>query len=285
MRNVLWILKSERFVRNDQTSHCYFQFTDVLHPHILEGPHMADSIEEYEDKEAQPHTENTEKQDLVGGFAFFLSLAALLPTGLMFTTLTFLRLETANVTTTIYFIFATLAGAAIAQMFIRGHLSVFIHEFKHSLISNLVGNRHKGMKIGEHSGHYQYAYTKSTAHYNAFISLAPYITPVFTFISVVLALIFLRGDREIAAIVVGVGFGMDMLLNMRDISHIQTDISLIRGGYNIGLAYIAAWNLLIAGLVFAWAFHGVHGLWMLLEDISACFINLYIALFGDPRSS
>ena len=244
---------------------------------------MTDTIDHHDEDESKPQPEISDKQDLVGGFAFFLSLAALLPTGLMFTTLTFLRLETANSTTTVNFIFATLAGAAIAQMFISGRLSVFIHEFKHSLVSNLVGNRHKGMKIGERSGHYQYAYTKSTAHYNAFISLAPYITPVFTFIAVALALIFLREDREIAAIVVGVGYGMDILLNMRDISPIQTDISLIRGGYHIGLAYIAAWNLLLAGLVFAWAFHGVTGLSMLLEDISSCFIYLYIALFGDPR--
>jgi len=239
--------------------------------------------EQHDEEESTPSSDLQEKPDLVGGFAFFLSLAALLPTGLMFTTLTFFRLETANSTTTVNFIFAALAGAAIAQMFIRGHLSVFIHEFKHSLVSNLVGNRHKGMKIGERSGHYQYAYTKSTAHYNAFISLAPYITPVFTFISILLALIFFREDREIASIVVGVGYGMDILLNMRDISPIQTDISLIRGGYTMGLAYIAAWNLLTAGLIFAWAFHGLRGLSMLLEDISACFIHLYIALFGDPR--
>jgi len=244
---------------------------------------MAAHLDEHNEENAPALPESAERQDLVGGFAFFLSLAALLPTGLMFTTLTFLRLETANSTTTANFIFATLAGAAIAQMFINGRLSVFIHEFKHSLVSNLVGNRHKGMKIGERSGHYQYTYTKSTAHYNAFISLAPYITPVFTFIAVALALIFLREDREIAAIVVGVGYGMDILLNMRDISPIQTDISLIRGGYTMGLAYIAAWNLLTAGLVFAWAFHGVQGLSMLLQDISACFIHLYITLFGDPR--
>ena len=249
---------------------------------VIQVP-MADTFDHHDEDDSHPQPESAQNHDLVGGFAFFLSLAALLPTGIMFTTLTFFRLETANATTTMNFIFATLAGAAIAQMFIRGHLSVFIHEFKHSLISNLVGNRHKGMKIGEQSGHYQYSYTKSTAHYNAFISLAPYITPVFTFIATVLALIFLRQDRDIAAIVVGIGYGIDMLLNMRDISPIQTDISLIRGGYNIRLTYIAAWNLLLAGLVFAWAFHGVKGLSMLLEDISGCFIQLYIAFFGDPR--
>lgn len=224
-----------------------------------------------------------EKQDLVGGFAFYLSLAALLPTGVMFTTLTFLRLRTADSHATVSFIISGLIGAALAQMFIRGHLSVLIHEFKHSVVSNLVGNRHRGLRIGEHSGHYQYAYSKRTAHYNAFISLAPYIVPVFTFISVIIALIFCREDRATAAIVVGIGYGMDILLNMRDISPIQTDISLIRGGYGVGLLYIAGWNLLTAGLIFAWAFQGVHGLTLLLEDISACFIYLYITLFGDPR--
>ena len=245
---------------------------------------MTDTIDDKDNQDSEPATEPEAKKELVGGFAFFLSLAALLPTGLMFTTLTFLRLKSANATSTVNFICSALAGAAIAQMFIRGHLSVFLHEFKHSLVSNLVGNRHKGMSIGVNSGHYQYSYTKSTAHYNAFISLAPYITPVFTFFGVVIALICFRHDRDIAALVIGLGYGMDILLNMRDISPIQTDISLIKGGYTMGLAYIAAWNLLIAGLVFAWAFHGLEGLWMLLEDISACFIHLYITLFGDPRT-
>ena len=229
------------------------------------------------------HEEEPTPQDLVGGFAFYLSLLALLPTGILFTSLTLYRARAADSTCVVNFILATLGGVALAQMFIRGHFSVFIHEFKHSLISNLVGNRHKGFKIGEASGHYQYAYTKRTAHYNAFISLAPYITPVFTLISVFLALVFLRNDREVAAVVVGIGYGMDLLLNMRDISPIQTDISLIRGGYGMGLLYIAAWNLLTFGVLLAWVFQGTHGLVLLLEDISACFIYLYIALFGDPR--
>ena len=161
---------------------------------------------------------------------------------------------------------------------------MLIHEFKHSVISNLVGNRHRGLKIGRNSGHYSYAYSKRTAHYNAFISLAPYITPVFTFVAVLVSLIFYRDERQIAAAIVGFGYGVDILLNMRDISPIQTDISLIRGGYGMGLLYIAAWNLLTIGVLLAWVFQGPHGLLLLLEDISACFIYLYISLFGDPRS-
>ena len=248
---------------------------------------MSHTVDEHDPEEGldiSSDSEESDQQELVGGFALYLSLAALLPTGVMFTTLTFLRIKAADSEATVSFIISALVGAALAQMFIRGRLSVLIHEFKHSVVSNLVGNRHRGLRIGVDSGHYQYAYSKRTAHYNAFISLAPYIVPVFTFISVIIALIFCREDRAAAAIVVGIGYGIDILLNMRDISPIQTDISLIRGGYGIGLLYIAAWNLLTAGLVFAWAFQGVHGLTLLLEDISACFIYLYIALFGDPRS-
>ena len=223
------------------------------------------------------------EESLVGGFAFYLSLLALLPTGILFTSLTLYRARAADPTCVVNFALGALGGIALAHMFIRGHLSVFLHEFKHSLISNLVGNKHKGFRIGEASGHYQYSYTKRTAHYNAFISLAPYITPVFTFVAVAMALIFLRHDREVAAVVIGVGYGMDVLLNVRDISPIQTDISLIRGGYGMGLLYIAAWNLLTFGVLVAWVFQGSHGLLLLLEDISTCFIHLYITLFGDPR--
>jgi Peptidase M50B-like len=242
-----------------------------------------DPSEALEPHEGEDAEESGQAPELVGGFAFFLSLLALLPTGILFASATLYRVRAADYTCTTRFCVAVLIGAALGQIFIRGHLSVLIHEFKHSLISNLVGNRHRGLKIGRHSGHYTYAYSKRTAHYNAFISLAPYITPVFTFVAVLVSLIFLREDRQFAAAVVGFGYGVDLILNMRDISPIQTDISLIKGGYGVGLLYIAAWNLLTFAMLLAWVFQGTHGLLLLLEDISACFVYLYISLFGDPR--
>ena len=228
--------------------------------------------------------ESAAESSVVGGFAFFLSLGALLPTGILLTSLTFFRITSANLEATLSFIVAGIAGAVLAHLGIKGHISVLIHEFKHSLVSNLVGNKYKGMKIEQDSGYFQYAYTKATAHYNAFISLAPYIVPVFTFIAVLIALTFFRHDHTLAALTVGVGYGIDLVLNIRDISPIQTDLSLIRGGYYVGLLYILAWNLMILGTVCAWVFHGFNGHLMMLEDISACFLQLYISLFGDPRT-
>jgi hypothetical protein len=220
--------------------------------------------------------------DIVGGIPFFLSLAALLPTGVLFTVLALVRVRYANSESMVAFIGATLVGAICAKLFIRKHISVLLHEFKHSLISNLVGNKHKGMKIEEDSGYYQWSYTKQTAHYNAFIALAPYITPVFTFLSVILALALCREDPFFTVILVGIGYGADLMLNIRDISPIQTDITLIRGGYKVGVLYIIAWNLVIAGLVLTWAFTGVTGLVILAEDIATCFVYLYFSIFGTP---
>ncbi len=266
------------------------RFTEILgdayHSVVMNRYPDDDEIEPSEAHEPSAEEEvgqSEQKESLVGGFAFFLSLLALLPTGILFTSVTLYRVRAADYTCTTRFFVTVLIGAVLAQLCIRGHLSVLIHEFKHSLISNLVGNRHRGLKIGRDSGHYAYAYSKRTAHYNAFISLAPYITPVFTFLAVLAALIFFREDRQVAVAVVGCGYGIDLLLNMRDISPIQTDISLIRGGYGMGLLYIAAWNLLTLAVLLAWVFQGSHGLFLLLEDISACFIFLYISLFGDPR--
>lgn len=240
--------------------------------------------EENEEKPKIASPPPPDSSEVVGGFAFFLSLAALLPTGALFMVLTLLRLGSANPKTAIIFVISTVAGCGFAHLFLTGHLSVFLHEFKHSIVSNLAGNRHKGLKVGRHSGHYQYSYSKSSAHYNAFISLAPYIIPLFSFLATLLALIFLRDNWEIATCVVGIGYGIDLLLNVRDISPVQTDISLIRGGYTVGLLYILAWNLLTLGLLLNWALYGASGLLMLLSDISSCFVEVYVAFFGDPRS-
>ncbi len=222
--------------------------------------------------------------EIVGGFAFFLSLGALLPTGLLFFTLAIAQLRSADLTLAAIFLTSCGFGAMLAQGCIRGHVSVLIHEFKHSLISNLVGNKFKEMRINEHSGHVQYSYTKRTAHYNAFIALAPYIVPVFTFVATLIAIACFRENEVAILVVVGLAYGADLLLNVRDISPIQTDITLIRGGYSVGLLYIAAWNFLIAAILFAWAFQGVDGLLTLLEAVSRFFIAVYFSIAGGGES-
>lgn len=229
---------------------------------------------------APPRSESQPRDEKVGGFAFFLSLILLLPTGLVFFIVAIRQIRDADIALASLFILSAILGMMAAHGLIRDHISVLIHEFKHSLVSNLVGNKYKGMKINKNSGHMEYAYTKRTAHYNAFISLAPYIVPVFTAIASLIAFSTSRHDPTMMVLIVGLGYGIDLLLNARDISPIQTDISLIKGGYHVGLLYILAWNLVIAALVLAWAFQGAAGIGVLFKTVCEAFIWLYFSLSG-----
>jgi hypothetical protein len=220
--------------------------------------------------------EATEKeQSPIGGFAFFLSLTLLLPTSLVLLALALSRLEQASLIPLCTLLGATGAGCLLAHVLVKRHISVLLHEFKHSLISNLVGNKRKRMKIDEQSGFFEYTYTKQTAHFNFLIALAPYIIPVFTFVATLFIFTLSPDVHWKAVALLGIGYGADVLMNVRDISPIQTDISLIRGGYWFGVTYIAAWNFTILALVLAWSASGVTGLTVLLQDLSSLFFAIH----------
>ncbi len=216
----------------------------------------------------------------IGGFAFFLSLALLFPTAVLFLSVALGVLFKAQFIRVIVFVISLGAGLGIAHYLIKGHVSVLIHEWKHAIVSNLVGNRNRGMEVNKDSGSLQYEYTKLTAHYNAFIALAPYILPVFTIIGALIAFAVAPGESLLSVVIVGMGYGIDLMLNMRDVSPIQSDIYLIRGGYGFGVAYILAWNLATAALATAWACDGVTGLGALFEAAFMIFVGLYSAVTG-----
>lgn len=224
--------------------------------------------------------ESESRNQVVGGCAFFVSLMVLLPLGVICVFLALTQIRDAEVIAIISFVTTTILGLLFAKIAIRGHLSVLLHEFKHSLVSNFVGNKHKGMKIGRDSGHYEYTYTKNTAHYNALIALAPYITPLFSLMALALALTLWSETVVLAVAVIGFGYGIDLHLNIRDISPIQTDISLIRGGYFVGLLYIFAWNLLILAFILALAFNGPLGVAEIFDTIAGTLARSYLSTSG-----
>ncbi|MBN8549149.1 MAG: hypothetical protein J0M12_07550 [Deltaproteobacteria bacterium] len=212
----------------------------------------------------------------VGGMAFFSSLFFLSVLAILnFCLLTKLWSSEAFVHLQ-SFALGVVPGLFVAAYFIQGRGSVLIHEFKHSLVSGLVGNRARSMNVKKDSGHFEYEYTKHTAQYNAFISMAPYITPLFTIPAAALAFAFWRQSHDLMCVVVGMGYGIDLLLNMRDISRRQTDITMIRGGYLVGVLYIAAMNAAILSILLAWVFEDtiglqylLYGLWHLVLQIVA----------------
>jgi len=137
------------------------------------------------------------------------------------------------------FIIACFLGKHIADVFLRGYISVFVHEFKHSLFSGLVGNRAKKFKVGRDSGAFTYEYTPETAKYNAIIALAPYWTPLFTLPMVTVPYILpLVTLHSLHTLVVGVAYGVDLTMSIRDIGPHQTDFSRLTGGYFSGIIYV-----------------------------------------------
>ena len=106
----------------------------------------------------EPAESEASRGEKIGGFAFFLSLSVLAPLGVVLTALTALNVRPVDDRAVTIFAGAWVVGLLIGKVFIRGHVSVLIHESKHAIVSNLVGNKRKGMKIGRNSGHFVYAY-------------------------------------------------------------------------------------------------------------------------------
>ena len=212
----------------------------------------------------------------VGGFAFFLSLFFLSALGSFNLLLIPALIDTQALLNWLYFAGGCLLGCGLAVLFITGHYSVFLHELRHSILSNLVGNKAKSMKVRKSSGHFEYQYTKATAEYNAFISLAPYFLPVFTVAGLIIGFATCYSNHKLVVLIAATGYGIDLVLNMRDISPYQTDLSLISGGYRIGLAYVIAINLTLFSIFAAWISQGpvglkylVYGLWRFMLQIVA----------------
>ncbi len=147
----------------------------------------------------------------------------------------------------------SLLGVIFSVVFINGSLSVFLHELKHSVLSNLVGNRAKGMKVRRDSGHFEYEFTKETGRFNPFIALAPYFFPIITLPAALVAAALLRDRETLQLCLIGFCAGADLLICLRDISPHQTDFSAIRGGFKVGLAYVVAINIILWSLLLMWA--------------------------------
>lgn len=210
----------------------------------------------------------------VGGFAFFLSLACLL----FLSVLNMIHLpalwDSTAASNLLQFGMGIVIGCGAAMTLVFGHASVFLHEVKHSILSNLVGNRAKGMRIRRSHGHFKYEYTQATAEYNAFISLAPYFFPLFTFPSILIAIAAAHGQHSVQVLICGVGAGLDYVLNIRDIGPHQTDFTSITGGYSVGLFYVFIMNVTIATFLLAWVMQGVFGLKYLIYGLYIAVVHI-----------
>lgn len=210
--------------------------------------------------------EKTAKSEKVGGLAYFTSLFFLLVLALSNTIALLQVARSSDPSVLTAYLISVGAGVVIARLLVRNHPSVFVHELKHSIVSNLAGNRAKGMKIRRRRGHFEYEYTKRTAAYNAFIYLAPYYFPLCTVGCSLIALAaFTKSHPALFAAALGVGWGADLELGVRDIGPHQSDFTSLRGGYSVGVIYVSAMNVVIGSIVFAAAVSKTAGLIILAQ--------------------
>jgi len=221
-----------------------------------------------------PPARKSKSPEPVGGIAFFLSLLFLLLLNLINYPLLLVSVEQAASARLIQFGMGAFAGLCLAGFLVRGRLSVFIHELKHSILSNLAGNRARKMKVGSDSGEFAYEYSAYTAGHNAFIALAPYWFPLFTLTALVPCLLLESSNLKASLLVLGFAWGADFALNLRDISPRQTDITYILGGFLVGLLYIFAMTAALFSYLAAWILLSGEGPKLLLYGLWQFMVHL-----------
>lgn len=218
--------------------------------------------------------EPTGQPEVVGGLSFFIALLSLITLALLGTMLLPALIDPESYGRAVLFLASAAAGAIIGKLLLSGRLAVFVHELKHSIFSNLVGNKAKSLVVHDESGHFQYQYSKATAHFNAFIALAPYWLPVFTVLAIPFSYLLFPKLLLPRVAFVGFWYGVDLFHSLRDVSPHQSDLTQIRGGFSIALLYVVAINVFVACLVSAWALKELvglkllgSGLWLLVKSV------------------
>jgi hypothetical protein len=201
----------------------------------------------------------------IGGFFFYFSIFGAAVVTLLTFDAFIAQLDVNDVNALALFFLGKFVGWELAGAAISDWWSVAIHEFKHKLVASLVGNRIKDLEIDHRKGHVTYEFTRTTAKYNALISLAPYWIPLFTIPSVALPYLFfgLKVPPIIHlshVLIVGCAWGGDMRLNLQDISPHQTDFSRLGGGFTIGVVYVTLINLSVLGLLLCWVCGDILGM-------------------------
>lgn len=220
-----------------------------------------------------------EKVEKVGGFAFFFSLIFLWVVGAALFRIAITNFDLVQFQKFRWVLVGTVIGVLFAASFIRGRLSVFIHEIKHSVLSNFVGNKAKKMHVEEKTGYFEYSYTQETAPYHAFIALAPYWLPLFLFPTIIItSLLYVYIPHVMLNVILGVAFGMDLLTGVRDIHPQQTDFINLRGGYMVGVFYCGAATLTLCSILIAWSSSPLGGLWG-VRDLFIKFFVTFTNLF------
>ena len=150
------------------------------------------------------------------------------------------------------FLGGTLLGLGLVKLLISGKTETLLHEIRHNVFSGFVGNKPKKIEVHDKGGSFEYEYTESTAKFNAFINLAPYYLPFFTFLTFPVWGCMLSIPSAIRAGILGAAYAADLRLNLQDIHPHQTDFIDLIGGFTVGVFYVIGFQLAFGLIILTW---------------------------------
>jgi len=187
---------------------------------------------------------STEKKS-VGGISFLLGFFSLPLVLIILIIFSALYIQAQSLTKLFTFIPCFALGLFLSKLLLTRSKGVYFHELRHALISSLVGNKAVKMKVERKIGSFEYKYSKESEKYNAFIALAPYTLPLFTFLCVIISWFV----PQYFIIILALGLGFDCEQWWRDLGPHQTDINTISGGVFVGMLFVVMFELIIIFLV------------------------------------
>lgn len=166
-----------------------------------------------------------------------------------------------------YFAIAMGILGVLGGVGLTGKSRVFYHEFKHKLVSGLVGNRPKRLEIKSAvEGEFEYEYSTETKHFNPFIALAPYFFPFITLFSVPFWTFFQRADIIIREGILVFSLAFDLSFSATELDPYQSDFEAVPGGKFTGLLFVVSVNLILSIICLAVCLGGFSLLGQLLYE-------------------
>ncbi len=137
-----------------------------------------------------------------------------------------------------------------------GRTKTLIHEVKHAVMVILTGNVLKGMSVSKHSGEVRYEIYEHSLHTASLIALAPYFLPLFSFPTLIAALLLESGESMGWALALGAALGLDLTSAFNEMRPEQTDFRKILGGFLASGCYLAGFHFMWVGICAIWLMGG-----------------------------
>jgi len=205
-----------------------------------------------------------------GSFAFYFSIPAALfiAAFLLLEVYMFLRLKGAEREGLTLFLHSFLAGTILTAQFKAERLRTLIHEIKHVVVATLTGQKVMEVRVGRGEGHVTYEATKDTFHLEAFVMMAPYFVPLFSFPIFLCAIALESVARPAFVYALGFFYGLDLATGYKEIHTGQSDLKRIYGGYLFTRGFLFAVHLLWFSVILVWIVGGNAAFVFIAETLS-----------------